>query len=59
MTVCAYSFKNILFSQIILIFSFEIDSITLDPDPNWEKILDPDPNTLTLIKNKFFIRPVI
>ena len=24
--------------------------MTLDPDPNWAKILDPDPNTLTLSK---------
>ena len=25
-----------------------MDSITLDPDPNWAKILDPDPNSLYL-----------
>ena len=28
---------KIIFSKIILIFPFKIDSITLDPDPNWAK----------------------
>ena len=31
-----------------LIFSFKIDSITLDPNSNWTKILDPDPNSMNL-----------
>ena len=30
------------------IFSFKIDCITLDPDLNWAKILDPDPDSLYL-----------
>ena len=29
-------------------FSFKIGSITLGPDPNWAKILDPDPNSIYL-----------
>ena len=29
-------------------FSFKIDSITLDPDPNWAKILDPDPDPISM-----------
>ena len=48
-------FKENYFSQkLIWIFSFKIDSITLDPDPdqdpdpNWAKILDPDPNSMNL-----------
>ena len=44
MTVCAYRLKTIIFSKIILNFSFKIGNITLDPDPNWAKILDPDPD---------------
>ena len=54
MTVCAYSlkkytcFKENYFS--FGIFSFKIDRITLDPDPDpyWGKILDPDrdPNSM-------------
>ena len=34
-------------------FSFKIDSITLDPDPNWAKILDPDPNSMYLDPQHF------
>ena len=46
--------------NLFLIFSFKIDSITLDPnpdldldpdpdlDPNWAKILDPDQNLMSL-----------
>ena len=34
--------------KLFLIFSSKIDSITLDPDPNWAKILDPDPNSMYL-----------
>ena len=30
------------------IFYFKIYSITLDPDPNWAKVLDPDPNSMYL-----------
>ena len=62
MTVCAYSlkkytcFKENYFSlKLFWIFSFKIDStgintITLDPDPdpNWAKILVPDPNSMHL-----------
>ena len=64
MTVCAYSLKKytstgtcyteIYFSiKLFWIFSFKIDSITLnpDPDPNWAKILDPDPNQCIWIHN--------
>ena len=39
-------FKENYFSlKLFWIFSFKIDNITLDPDPdpNWTKILDPDP----------------
>ena len=45
-----YFLKGNFFSKIIIIFifSFKIDSITLDPDPNWTKILDPDPNSMYL-----------
>ena len=34
------------FLKIISIFSFKIDSTTLDPDPNWANILDPDLHSL-------------
>ena len=43
------------FSKIILNFSFKIDSITLDPDPNWAKILDPDPNSMYLDPQHCFL----
>ena len=32
-----------LFLIFFFLFFFEIDHITLDPDPNWTKIQDPDP----------------
>ena len=63
MTVCSYSFEiytcfkeNYFSLKLFLIFSFKIDSITLDPDPDldpdsdpyWAKILDPDPNSMYL-----------
>ena len=37
------------FSQTILTFFPKIDNVTLaaDPDPNWVKILDPDPIQLS------------
>ena len=52
MAVCAYSYKRTCFKEhnfslkLFRIFSFKIDSNTgtLDPDPNWAKILDPDPD---------------
>ena len=46
-------FKKIpvFFSKIIYNFSFKINSITLDPDLNWAKILDPDQNSMYLAKN--------
>ena len=31
-----------------LIICLKIDDITLDPDPNWAKILDPNPNSMYL-----------
>ena len=34
--------------QLFLIFSYKIDSITLDPDQNGANILDPDPNSMYL-----------
>ena len=42
------STDTLYFSKIILHFSFKIHSITLDPDPKWAKILDPDPNSMYL-----------
>ena len=43
-------------------FSFKIDSITLDPDPdpNWAKILDPDPNWAKILDpdpNSMYLDP--
>ena len=29
-------------------FLLKIGNITLDPEPNWAKILDPDPNSMCL-----------
>ena len=53
MTFCSYSFerKNTGTSfKIIYNFCFKVDSIALSPDldPNWAKILDPDPNSIHL-----------
>ena len=31
---------------MFLLFYFKIESIPLDTDPNWAKILDPDPNSM-------------
>ena len=31
-----------------MVFFFKIDSLILDLDPNWAKILDPDPNSMYL-----------
>ena len=36
------------FFLTFLIFSFKTDSLVLDPDPNWAKILDPEPNSMYL-----------
>ena len=54
-TVCAYSLKklsclneNYFSVKLFRIFSFKIDSITLNPNPNWAKILDPNPNSIYL-----------
>ena len=42
----SFSKKNRFSLKIIFLFlPFKIDNITLDPDPNWAKILDPDPKT--------------
>ena len=30
----------------ITFFPLKIDSITLEPNPNWAKIQDPDPNSM-------------
>ena len=59
MTACSYNLKKYncfiehYFSlKLCWIFSFKIDCIflepDLDPDPNWAKILDPDPNSMYL-----------
>ena len=38
------------YSKLFGIFSFKLDSRTLDPGPdqNWANILDPDPNSMYL-----------
>ena len=45
--------NNCFYLKLLLIFSFKIDSIILDPDldpdPNCAKILDPDPNSKYLV----------
>ena len=38
--------ENCFSLELFFIFSFKIDCITLDPDP--DKNLDPDPNTMYL-----------
>ena len=38
--------KKIDFLYNYFFLSFKIDNITLDPDPNWGKILGPDPNSM-------------
>ena len=37
--------------QLFLIFSYKIDSITLDPDQNGANILDPDPNWVKILES--------
>ena len=64
MTVCSYSLikkctcckENYLSLKLFWICFFKIDSITLDPDPdsNWAKILDPDPNSMYLDPQHWF-----
>ena len=39
--------RKFFFSKYFLFFS-KIDKITLYPDSNWAKILDPDPNSIYL-----------
>ena len=45
-------FLKKVFCKVILIFFFKIDNVILDPDTdldpdlNWAKILDPDPNSM-------------
>ena len=34
--------------KLFRIFSFKINSTGITPDPNWAKILDPDPNSMYL-----------
>ena len=55
MILFSYSLKNIVkenfvSGKVFLNFSFKIDNITLDLDPdldpNLAKILDPDPNSI-------------
>ena len=60
-------FKNSVFkancSSVNKFFFFKINNITMDPDPNWAKILDPDPRYLNPqhCKNSFIktIKPDI
>ena len=40
--------ENYFSLKLFRIFSFKIDRLTLDPDPNWAKILEPDPNSIYL-----------
>ena len=40
--------KNIFFSNLYSLIFFFIDNISLDPDLNWAKILDQDPNSMYL-----------
>ena len=40
-------------------FSFKIDSITLDPDPNWAKILDPGPTSMYLDPQHWFADSIL
>ena len=52
--MCLKFLKNILVLKkkislkLFWFFFFKIDRITLDPDPNWAQILDPDPNSMYL-----------
>ena len=57
MTVCSCGFEkytgtcfkeNYFSLKLFKKISFKVDSIALDPDPdpNWAKILDPDPNSM-------------
>ena len=43
-----------IFSKIIKIIFSQIDNISLDPEPNWAKILDPDPNSMYLVPQHYF-----
>ena len=42
--------ENYLSPKLFWIFTCKVDSIALDPDPdqNWAKVLDPDPNSMYL-----------
>ena len=44
--VCGHNFSNLPWCHLKTMcygnFSFKIDNITLDPDPYWAKILDPN-----------------
>ena len=47
----------LFFLKLFWIFSVKIDCITLDPDPNCTKILDPDPNSMYLDPhNRFWFK---
>ena len=48
--VSLFSYVNLKkFDKIVfLLFVFKNDNISPDPDPNWAKILDPDPNSMYL-----------
>ena len=50
----------IFVEKIVIIFSFQIYNWNLDqdPDPNWAKILDPNPNSLYLDHNIVYKNPV-
>ena len=46
-----FKLENDFSLKLFWIFSFKVDSTlstALDPDPDWAKILDPDPNSMYL-----------
>ena len=40
--------KTVFLYKKFFIFLFDNLPVTLDPDPNWANILDPDPNVMYL-----------
>ena len=48
MPLVSYSLKKDFFKKIIFLYNYFF-YITLDPDQNWAKILDPDPNLMYLL----------
>ena len=45
---CLFQREKKMYVKLFSIFFFKIDRLTLDPDPdpNWAKIQDPDPNSM-------------